>query len=329
MAFKLPGTKASPSLRGTVDPSFKIRMARTLHFNQLSYEGLFGPPNRKSVEHEKLMRSAIHKCEDETVLQWLKQNSQSAAFEKLGEMFNFIKKHINEEEKKDHGDNIDIIFMAHGAIRDSLIPACCLLPLPTVTDVILYSPWNCTLNADAAYGIAAGVMKPQHRVFNCSISSGCPTPNGEHLPAKLPNHWNSMKRAGEEAVPNITLSPLNPPKDGYLNKFETFTKKHGLPERNRIIIQYIIPADKTSQQETQSVPFYVVSLALSLALVGSRFKATIHLVTCLGDRSAGRKFDKEYLKNQYACTVDNTMMTASPDMFKKRLFLNFWTLFET
>eukprot|EP00064_Thunnus_orientalis_P023732 superscaffoldBa00009279_g23987 len=35
-----------------------------------------------------------------------------------------------------------------------------------------------------------------------------------HQPTKLLDHWNSMKNAGHQMIPNITLSPLEPPEDG-------------------------------------------------------------------------------------------------------------------
>ncbi|XP_044037139.1 uncharacterized protein LOC122868839 [Siniperca chuatsi] len=267
---------------------------------------------RSSDERKTLIKSAIENCKKETVLQWLRENSESEAFFKLVDMFHFLKKHIDEEEKKNHSNSVHITILAHGAIRDSMIPASCLLPLPTITDVILYSPWNCTIHADAVYGVATGLMKPQHRVFNCNTKDGCQIPDEKHRPTKLPDYWNSMKRAGDRMIPNITLSPLTPPEDGFWKRFEFLTKKYGQVERNRIIIPFILPAES---EPLKSVPFSVVSLALSLVLLSSRFQATVHLAACLGDQSAGQKFDKEYLKTQYACTVDNTTMTSSPDMF--------------
>uniref|UniRef100_UPI0037E8617F uncharacterized protein n=1 Tax=Semicossyphus pulcher TaxID=241346 RepID=UPI0037E8617F len=269
---------------------------------------------RTEEENETLIHRAMKMCKDEAVSQWLKQEFEFGAFDKLGDMFHFLKKHIDEEEKKDHSDRVHITLLAHGAIRDSMIPASCLLPLSTIKDVVLYSPWNCTILADAAYAVATGIMKPQHRVFNCYTKNGCQVPGEEHRPTKLPNHWNSMRRAGHQKIPNITLSPLKPPTDAYLKRFESLTKQYGLPERNHVIIPYILPAEEES---SQSVPFYVVSLALSLALLETRFKATVHLTTCLGDQSAGQKFDTEYLKNQYACTVNNTVMTTDPHIFRK------------
>uniref|UniRef100_UPI003AACBE10 uncharacterized protein n=1 Tax=Centroberyx gerrardi TaxID=166262 RepID=UPI003AACBE10 len=264
---------------------------------------------KNSEERRKLIEIAIENCEDEATLKWLKENSQSGAFLELVSMFHFLKKHIDEEEKKDHSKDIDIIFVAHGAIRDHMIPASCLMPLPTIKDVILYSPWNCTMTADAVYGIAAGCMKPHHRVFFCD-EGGCPTPSHRHQPSKLPNWWNSMKKAGHQQIPNITLSPLGP-KDGVWKRFEFLKNEHGLPERNRIVVPYIIPG------YSESVPFSVVTLALSLVLMSSRFQATVHLAACLGDGSKGKKFDEAYLKDQYAYTIDDTCMKPSPSMLLK------------
>ncbi|GAA6234708.1 uncharacterized protein LOC108890348 [Lates japonicus] len=260
---------------------------------------------------QPLINRATEKCQDETVRQWLRQNSESDTFIKLKDMFEFLKKHIDEEEKKNHSDSVDITFLAHGSIRGSMIPASCLLPLSTITDVLLYSPWNCTIYAGAAYGIATGLMKPQHRVFLCGKKDHCQIPNEKHCPIKLPNHWNSMRRAGDQMIPNIMISPFKPPKDSYWRSFEALTKTHGPPGRNRIIIPFIVPGET-------SVPFSVVTLALSLVLLSSRFKATVHLAACLSDGSVGQKFDRKYLEEQYVCTIDNTVMTASEDMFSRK-----------
>ncbi|XP_042070595.1 uncharacterized protein LOC102305068 [Haplochromis burtoni] len=263
---------------------------------------------RSSAERKRLIKLAIENCKDETVLQWLRENSESGTFRKLSDMFDFLKSKIDEEEKKNHDDTVDIIFVAHGAIRDSMIPAKCLLPLPTITDVLLYSPWNC-VTSGLAYGIATGKLRPQHRVFYCNDKESCTVSDDKHRPVNLPDHWNSLKKAGAQMVPNITVSPLRDD-DGVWKRFESLSAKHGPPGRNRIVIPFILPG-----REYESVPFSVVTLALSLVLLSSRFKATVHLDTCLSDKSTGQKSDRKYLQEQYCCTEDNTVMTCSPDAF--------------
>ncbi|XP_033501105.1 uncharacterized protein LOC117268614 [Epinephelus lanceolatus] len=290
-----------------------------------SRKALWSARLRRSVEiMEKtlstgLIQTAIENCENETVVQWLRANSDSEAFSKLLDLFYFLKRHIDEEEKKNHSNSVDITFVAHGAIRDSMIPASCHLPLSSVTDVVLYSPWNCTMDANVAYSVATGRIKPQHRVFTCNTKDGCQIPKEKHQPMNLPDHWNSLKKAGDQMIPNITLSPLTP-QDGFWEGFQSLSKKYGEPERNRIVIPYVLPAG--------SVSFSVVTLALSLVLFFSRFQATVHLIACLGDQSAGRKFDRDYLRTQYACTVDNTIMTSSPDITERWIDV-FKRLFES
>lgn len=264
----------------------------------------------KMVKKKTMVEFAIVNCENEEVKQWLRENSDD--FFQLVDMFHFLKKHIDEEEKKDHSNNIDITFLAHGSIRDSMISASCLLPLSSITDVILYSPWNCVSTADVVYGVATGRIKPQHRRFYCKTKHVCQIPDEKHRPTNLPDCWNSMKKAGDKMIPNITLSPLKP-KDNVWEKFESLSKQYGQPGRNRIIIPFILPAESDS---LESVPFFVVTLALSLVLLSSRFKASVHLTACLGKISARSKLDEEYLPQQYCCTIDDTVMTCSPDMFR-------------
>ncbi|XP_014869977.1 uncharacterized protein LOC106934526 [Poecilia latipinna] len=259
---------------------------------------------KSSEEKSRLIKLAERNCSNPVVLKWLRENS----FTKLVEMFNFFKKHIDEEEKKDHSETVDITFMAHGCIRDFMIPASCLLPLASIRDVVLYAPWNC-VSCGLGYAVATGRLKPQHRVFYCYKKDGCPVPDEKHRPVKLPDRWNSMRQAGDQMIPNISVSPLRPD-DGVWKNFESLTKLHGPVGRNRIVIPFILPG-----KESDNVPFSVVTLALSLVLLQSRFKATVHLYACLGDQSTGQKFDREYLEKQYAYAVDGTGMKCSNNIF--------------
>ncbi|XP_019218953.1 uncharacterized protein LOC109203671 [Oreochromis niloticus] len=263
---------------------------------------------RSSAERKRLINLAIENCKDETVLQWLRENSESGTFRKLSDMFDFLKSKIDEEEKKNHDDTVDIIFVAHGSIRDSMIPAKCLLPLPTITDLVLYSPWNCGTTGAVTYGIATGKMRPQHRVFYHRKEKDSKITPDTHQPLNLPDYWNSLKKAGGRKIPNIIVSPLQED-DGVWETFKSLSTKHGPPGRNRIVILFSLPA------ESESVPFSVVALALSLVLLSSRFKATVHFNACLSDKSSGQKCDRKYLQEQYYCTEDNTVMTCSPDAF--------------
>lgn len=273
--------------------------------------------SRMKALGQMLLKQAEQKCRNGTVLEWLRANSQSEDFSNLAEIFNFFEKKIKEEEKKSHDNRVDIIFVAHGAIRDVMIPACCLLPLPSIMDVVLYSPWNCTTSADLSYALATGRLRPSHRVFTSKKKSNCQNP----VPHNLPNKWNSMKEAGDQMIPNITVSPLLPG-DGVWKRYKCLQEKHGSPGRNRIVIPFMFP-----EVIVKTVPFSVVSLALSLVLLSSRFTATVHLDTCLTDQSKVKKFDPEYLRSQYAYTPDDTHMTVSPDLFSESVFDRFRQFF--
>ncbi|XP_029944873.1 uncharacterized protein LOC115386612 isoform X2 [Salarias fasciatus] len=257
----------------------------------------------KETPSQKLMKEAEVKCRNPTILKWLRDNSQSEDFSSLVEMFIFLKEKIEVEEKKDHSNTVDITFIAHGSIEDVMIPACCLLPLPSIMDVVLYAPWN-SLSAGEGYAMATGRLKPHHRVFVSKTDRSRKIP----APDKLPNHWNSMKAAGEQKIPNIRVYPLRSD-DGVWKRYQSLQEKHGPPGRNRIVIPFIFP------KTIGSVPFSVVSLALSLVLYSSRFTATVHLSCCLGDQSRGQKFDPEYLRRQYAYASDNVIMKVSNDAY--------------
>ena len=224
-------------------------------------------------------------------------------------MFSFLQKELDKQKEKIDRDDIDIIFVAHGCI-ESMIPASCLLPSPTIKDVLLYSPWNCVITADVAYGVATGRIEPQHRVFSCA-GGNCPYPDQYHQPENLPDHWNSMKKAGGQKVPNIIVGTLRKPEDSAWKRFEILQGVHGQPGRNRIVIPFMLPVEMT-------VPFFVVTFVLSLVLYFTRFRATVHLAACLGKSSNETSLPVDYLKRQYAYTIDKTGMTTSWEMFLNR-----------
>lgn len=225
---------------------------------------------------------------------------ESEDFCQLPAIFHFLQERITAEEKKDHDTCVDIVLVAHGAIKDFLLPASRLLPLSSVNDVVLYSPWNCSTRIEAVYGIATGLIRPQHRIF--ITREGTMVHDGQ---LQVPNCWNSMKAAGDQLIPNVVLSSHG--MEGLWSHFEVLAHKYGPPPRNRIIIPFIAPPGSGSWSD---IPLFVMTLALALVLLSSRFHATIHLATCLGDQSTGCKFDKGYLTNQYACTEDNIVMTS-------------------
>lgn len=250
--------------------------------------------HRNHKEKKTLIDTFI---EHKVIKRWLKENSDFEAFFKLLDLFHLLRKKLDKEEKKNHSNTVDITFVAHGSITGSVIPASCLLTLPAITDIILYSPWNCAITADAAYGVATGLMEPKHRGFCCIKKDDCKIPKQKHRPTKLPNEWNSMKKAGDRKIPNIMLGPLKQPKDDAWNRFEFLENTHGKPGRNRIVIPY-------TGKSKGAIPFFVVSLALSVVLSFSRFQATLHLVACLSKpKNEKMNLEEDALEEQYACTI--------------------------
>ncbi len=253
-------------------------------------------------------------CEDETVRRWLRENAQSVAFFELVNMFNFLKQVLEKKLRCDSKENINIIFVAHGGIEEFFIPASALLPLSTIKDVVLYSPWNCAIDAGVAYGIATGNIQPPHRFFFCTSGEDCRIPDTFHRPTNLPNCWNSMKAAGGYMIPNITVSPVGS-EEGVWKQFEFLEGMYGQPGKNRIVIPFLLPGETGSWLR---VPFFVVTLALSLVLWFSPYKATVHLAACLCKTYTGSTCYEQYLQEQYSCTIDNTGMKPTEEMLINR-----------
>ncbi|XP_074552985.1 uncharacterized protein LOC141809720 [Halichoeres trimaculatus] len=314
-------TAASQSLRDTADDLLKI--SRTLREQLDKIRRMFKDfeemkscienSNRSSEQMKKFIEIVKKYCNNETVLRWLNEVYNTAIFFKLVDTFYFLKQELDKKKKKTDRGKIDIIFVAHGSIEEPLIPASALLPLSTIEDVVLYSPWNCLIDSCAAYGIATGDLMPEDRYFCCSKGSPCSVPDNGHWPTTLPPYWNSMTNAREQIIPNIFVSPLRVPKDGAWDGFMFLQQRYGEPGRNRVVIPYIIPQLFGC---TMTIPLYVVTLALSLVLFIFPFDATFHLAACLGRSSSTTLTQWDwYLNQQYSVTIDQTVMSCSESVF--------------
>ncbi|XP_030264020.1 uncharacterized protein LOC115575815 isoform X1 [Sparus aurata] len=284
--------------------------------------------DRSDEENQRLMVYIINKCPNAEIKESLKENFQSLVILPLVDMYRCLVEEFNKKEKLDK--DFDIIFVAHGEIDSFMFSANYLMPLPSIRDVVLYSPWNCAINADVAYGVATGSIQPHHRVFFRIPQQGCPVPDYVDPPDKLPNDWNSMSEAGGSRIPRILLSPLKDPNqkpevpgekpgDPAWNHVVFLQDRLGEPGRNRVLIPFthqpwtdfakkIQFFDKTGSFD--KIPFWIVTLVLSVVLEVCGYRATVHLAACL-DRS-----EEEFLNEaelQYGYTIDNTMMGSSEE----------------
>ncbi|KAI3360242.1 hypothetical protein L3Q82_014557 [Scortum barcoo] len=268
-------------------------------------------PNRNSEEKQKIIDFAIEMCEDETVREWLRENAHCLAFFALVNLFNFLKEEL-ERRLSANRKEIDIIFVAHGGIEETFIPAGALLPLSTIVDVVLYSPWNCFIDAGIAYGISMGIIQPQHRDFFC-VGENCTIRDVFHRPTNLPNCWNSMRASRGQLIPLITVSPVDTGEDVW-KIFSNYFLGDINVGSNRIVIPFLLPG----VPGPWPIPFFVITLVLSVVLWFSPFKATVHLAACLGKTYPGSTRYEDYLKQQYSCTINNTGMRPLGDMVINR-----------
>ncbi|KAM3623722.1 uncharacterized protein V6R79_014932 [Siganus canaliculatus] len=312
-------TEASQSLRDTA--SDILRMTRKLkeqldnirkELERLAdVKRCIENTDRSDEDQRTLIEYAIENSNDEFVRQWLMDKSSQNVFFRLVDMFVYLEKQLIEEgsRKKINIDDIHITFVAHGAIQKTSILANCLLPLPSIKDVLLYSPWNCLLTADAAYGIATGRIQPEHRIFDPL----------HHTPGHLPPYWNSMRSSTGQMIPVINVSSITPG-DPAWNEFLIFQSNFGEPS-HRVVLPFCLPLKV-------EVPFFIVTLALSLVLLFSQTRATVHLAACLGKASSRTCLNVWQLMAQYAYTEDRTVMTTSEVMLQQR-FNNLYRALKT
>ncbi|XP_034566414.1 uncharacterized protein LOC117831718 [Notolabrus celidotus] len=313
-------TEASQSLRDTAEDLMKI--CRTLRKQLDEIQQTFRDfeelkccienSDRSSEQKENFIKIVKKYCDNQDILRWLNEVYDTELFFKLVDLFYLLKQELDKKKKKTDREEIDIIFVAHGSIEEPLMSASSLLPLSTIEDVVLYSPWNCAIDSCSAYGIATGNLEPEQRVFLCT-NNKCPIPHDGHRPTKLPHCWNSMKNAGAWMIPNILVSPLRKPEDKAWKGFMFLQGTYGEPGRNRVVIPYMLPR---VFGYSMTIPLYVVTLALSLVLFIFPFKATFHLAACLGRSSPTTLSEQgESLNQQYSCTIDDTAMTCPEGMF--------------
>ncbi|KAJ0070574.1 hypothetical protein NL108_016260 [Boleophthalmus pectinirostris] len=257
----------------------------------------------------KLLDYAQRHCRDLDVKQWLQEGALSEHFLHLIDVFQRMKVALQKEKKKRRKKKnprrlIDVVFVAHGWIVDSLMCSNLLLPLPSLQHLVLYEPWNCAIDFTAAYGIATGFIQPEHRSFGCL--DGCPYRDLDHghRPDFLPADWNHLRAPGGELVPEIWVETLRRPVDPAWSFFKILRSQCRI-RHERVVVPFILPGHKALQ-----MPFHVVTLALSLALLFSGLKARLHLAACLGrDRPLSDRF---VLEAQYCYTPDHTMMRCTP-----------------
>ncbi|XP_036434421.1 uncharacterized protein LOC118813286 [Colossoma macropomum] len=192
---------------------------------------------------------------------------------------------------------LHIVLVGKGSISDQTRPADCFVPLNTITDTILYPPWNCAIDAKVAYGISTGDILPEHRDF------------GDWTPQRpLPEVWNSMKDRQGKRVPEIILGPLTTDAD-FILKLTAFLNSVSLWEdRKRLIIMYS-PGGFLARWLPEVTLYQIVGVIAVLLWI-LRSKATIHLAAGLQSRGTPPAEMEAMWQELYAYTPNGTVMTT-------------------
>ncbi|KAI4871456.1 hypothetical protein NFI96_004187 [Prochilodus magdalenae] len=189
---------------------------------------------------------------------------------------------------------VHIVLVGDGSITNQVCSSSSFVPLETITDTILYSPWNCAIDPKVTYGISAGCILPHHRAFR----------NGEPQ-GPLPGHWNSMAAQRGTGVPEIILGPLKTDLDGILKV--TAIAGALLKNPDRVVILY--PSDGVFPVLPKAMPLsQIVAIIAFLFMFTPSCKATIHLAAGLEYRGRTPP-DVNMWQNLYAYTPNGTVMT--------------------
>lgn len=249
---------------------------------------------------QKIMAYIMGTCTDSTVVSWLQGLTHPIEFVNL---LRFLERlTIREDLSTPSGGHIDIVFVGHGRIVDQFTPAGGLVPRPYIKDTILYSPWNCAIDANAAFAIAQGFIQVANREFYNNRS----TPYCQPIP--LRDHWNSMRRSLHD-IPEILLAPVTPEEEAWAF-FHQLWQNRGVEIEGRVIIPYVVPQQQVNA--FREIPLYMLVFATSFLLMLANKTATVHLAASLSRLEDSPARPVEW-RTQYAYTSDGTMMTVNMD----------------
>ncbi|XP_017550066.1 uncharacterized protein LOC108425700 [Pygocentrus nattereri] len=248
-----------------------------------------------SEDEEEIVNYIQATCDDPIIISWLNTRVHKTD---LLNFLRYVKKNLDKEIRQRNRRDIHIVFVSHGWINNRFVPAASLVQA-NINDTVLYSPWNCLIDANAAYGIAQGCIRLQQRRLYFRWRE----PNTHHYP--LPQHWNSMRRS-THYIPQILLGPVGE-EEQIWNAFHEIGGS--LQSCDRIIIPYLVP--ENLQKHFSVLHFQTVISVLSLVLVTTQTRATVHLAACLG-RNKTPWMEEEW-NRQYAYTLDETYMTINLD----------------
>ncbi|XP_048044487.1 uncharacterized protein LOC125267169 isoform X1 [Megalobrama amblycephala] len=250
---------------------------------------------------QNIMAYIMGTCTDNEVVSWLRELTHQIEFVNLLRFYLERLSCILPDLSTPDGDHIDIVFVAHGRIVDQFMPAGGLVPTPNITDTILYSPWNCKIDSNTAFGIAQGFIQVTDREFYNTRNRLYYEPN------PLPDRWNSMRRSLHN-IPGILLSPVTP-EEGAWAFFDWLWESRSMEIEDRVIIPYVVP--QLLVNAFGEIPLYIFIFVTSFMLMIFNKTATVHLAACLG--RAGSPEKPVEWRTQYAFTSDETHMTVSMD----------------
>ncbi|XP_051717013.1 uncharacterized protein LOC127494868 isoform X2 [Ctenopharyngodon idella] len=253
---------------------------------------------------QNVMDYIMGTCTDSTVISWLEGITHQI---ELVNLLRFVLENLGPLIKdfiSPGGGHIDIVIVGHGRIINQFMPAGGLVPTPTIRDTILYSPWNCSIDSYAAFGIAQGLIDVTNRQFYYTSNMLYYEPNN------LPQRWNSMRRSLHN-IPGILLYPLTPEEEAW-TFFHFLLNNGGLFTEDCAIIPYVVPQNMLNA--FGEIPLYILIFVTSFILMVQGKTATVHLAACL-DRAGSPPRRAEW-RRQYAYTSDGTRMTMNMDDFR-------------
>ncbi|KAI4897883.1 hypothetical protein NFI96_009247 [Prochilodus magdalenae] len=269
---------------------------------------------KKSIEKLGPSNNTINK-DGHIVLDYIKKLNTflqiTADAAKFLNLVRYIHNQITENMRR--YEELHIVLLADGFITNDVHSASWLVPPETITDMILYPPWNCAIDANVAYGISTGCILPKHREFR------------HREPQRaLPDRWSSMVALQSASVPKIKLGPMKTDADEIMQDAAKDQIMELYHNHKRLVIPYPpvgLAADFPAR------PLYEFIAVIGLILKTQSRKATIHLAAGL-EYKGHPPPNVQMWQNLYAYTPDGTVMTTK-NMERHHSFVPLETITDT
>jgi hypothetical protein len=216
-------------------------------------------------------------------------------------------------------NDVEIVLVARGSISGCWETGSSVVDHPGINDVVLYQPWNCALDANAAFAICSGSLKPSGRNFKHCIHY---SRDGRPKRCCQQQGLNYLTRAKQAKIPQIFVQACLMDRKNLgevscqLGSHDKFDNTEN--QLQRFILPYAVRVSEGPH--FGRVPLSIVCQAIGAVCSMFNLTATIHMVCDLtSDKLDQVKHVKQYChvisdvpdqQPTMTCTIQGTDLSA-------------------